>query len=91
MNGAVLVNWKIYPINLDNLVSATDGYLNTDQHQKGLFAPTFFHGELYVNSSYDTFLHLPGWSKGQAFVNGFNLGRSGLWLVHKSHCLYQQM
>ena len=76
INGAVLVNWKIYPINLDNLVSATDGYLNTlNQHQKGLFAPTFFHGEFYVNSSYDTFLHLPGWTKGQAFVNGFNLGR----------------
>ena len=75
INGAVLVNWKIYPINLDNLVSATDGYLNTDQHQKGLFAPTFFHGEFYVDSSYDTFLHLPRWTKGQAFVNGFNLGR----------------
>jgi len=23
----------------------------------------------------DTFLHLPGWTKGTAFINGFNLGR----------------
>ena len=79
INGAVLVNWKTYPINLDNLFSATDGYLNIEQHQKELFtnsfAPTFFHGEFFINSSYDTFLHLPGWSKGQVFVNGFNLGR----------------
>ena len=39
------------------------------------FAPSFFYGEFPVNSSSDTFLQLPGWSKGQAFVNGFNLGR----------------
>ena len=84
INGAVLGNWKIYPINLDNLFSASDalGYLpKPEKNGKKVFttdnsfAPTLFYGEFPVNSSYDTFLHLPGWSKGQAFVNGFNLGR----------------
>ena len=84
INGAVLVNWRIYPINLDNLFSASDalGYLpKPEKNGKKVFttdnsfAPTLFYGEFPVNSSDDTFLHLPGWSKGQAFVNGFNLGR----------------
>ena len=43
-------------------------------------AATFWHGELDIkckhgNSANDTFLQLSGWTKGVAFVNGFNLGR----------------
>ena len=79
LNGAVLVNWQIYPINLDNLFSETDAFSQPDSNDlvnmDNSFAPSFFYGEFPVNSSYDTFLHLPGWSKGQAFVNGFNVGR----------------
>jgi len=82
LNGTILVNWLVYPINLDNLFSDApdfrphpiedmNGFLNKDNS----FAPSFFYGEFPVNSSYDTFLQLPGWSKGQAFINGFNLGR----------------
>ena len=41
---------------------------------------SFWHGEIDIkcrNSSNanDTFLRLDGWTKGVAFVNGFNLGR----------------
>ena len=84
LNGTVLVNWQIYPINLDNMFSEMDAFshpLQQDTKSNGAFntdnsfAPSFFYGEFPVNSSYDTFLHLPGWSKGQAFVNGFNVGR----------------
>ena len=82
LNGKVLMNWQIYSVNLENLFSgAFDFPWNPDKNSSGLankdydFAPSFFYGEFPVNSSYDTFLHLPGWSKGQAFVNGFNLGR----------------
>ena len=40
----------------------------------------FWHGEVSIDckndsSPRDTFLRLDGWSKGVAFVNGFNLGR----------------
>ena len=43
-------------------------------------AASFWHGELDIkcnnrNSANDTFLQLDGWTKGVAFVNGFNLGR----------------
>ena len=82
LNDAILVNWEIYPINLDNLFSETDAFsqplrpdTNDLVNMDNSFAPSFFYGQFPVNSSYDTFLHLPGWSKGQAFVNGFNVGR----------------
>ena len=82
MNGSILMNWKMYPINLDNLFS--DGFdfpLHPAESKNGLsnmdnsFAPSFFYGNFSINSLHDTFLYLPGWSKGQVFLNGINLGR----------------
>ena len=81
LNSALLINWQTYPINLGNIFSDVFDFdvhpvRNTNSFIKdNSFAPSFFYGEFPVNSSYDTFLHLPGWSKGQAFLNGFNLGR----------------
>ena len=82
LNGVILMNWQIYPINLDNLFSAAFEFpihsvksRNDVFGMSNNFAPSFFYREFTVNSSHDTFLYLPGWSKGQAFVNGFNLGR----------------
>lgn len=39
--------------------------------------PSFFKGTFVLknNEIHDTFLHVKGWSKGVAFLNGFNLGR----------------
>ena len=82
LNGTVLLDWQIFPTNLGNLFAEDSSFVSpSDEHKTELsnmddsFAPTFFYGEFQVNSSSDTFLQLPGWSKGQAFVNGFNLGR----------------
>jgi len=36
---------------------------------------TIWEGEFTVTKPLDTFLDLPGWHKGVAFLNGFNLGR----------------
>ena len=36
---------------------------------------TIWEGQLPVTNPLDTFLSLPGWHKGIAFINGFNLGR----------------
>ena len=41
---------------------------------------SFWHGELDINCTEkniakDTFLRIDGWTKGVAFINGFNLGR----------------
>ena len=85
INGNILTNWQIYPINLANVVSNLTSLLRNEYNNNVLdpfaaddFAPSFFHGEIPPNpkgNASDTFLQLPGWSKGQAFVNGFNLGR----------------
>jgi len=36
---------------------------------------TIWEGEFSVAKPLDTFLDIPGWHKGVAFLNGFNLGR----------------
>ncbi|XP_076000906.1 beta-galactosidase-1-like protein 2 [Genypterus blacodes] len=44
--------------------------------RKQLSFPGFFQGKVYVKGSpRDTFIKLPGWTKGVVFVNGKNLGR----------------
>ena len=89
IGGTLLMNWQMYPINLRNVVSELPGLKfssllqdannNVPTKSDNTFAPSFFHGEIplspHGNSVFDTFLQLPGWHKGQAFVNGFNLGR----------------
>ena len=76
-----LRNWQIYPIDLNNVVSGPSNVSKNfpTKHNPlstNAFTPTFYHGVIpNGNGSFDTFLQLPGWSKGQAFVNGFNVGR----------------
>ncbi|KAM8903210.1 beta-galactosidase-1-like protein 2 isoform 2-T3 [Spinachia spinachia] len=49
--------------------------------------PAFFQAKLYVSGSpTDTFIKLPGWSKGVAFINGKNLGR--YWSIGPQQTLY---
>ena len=88
IDGTLLVNWQMYPIDLNNVVSEQfrlakmSPFHQDHEIHTGLpgasntFIPTFYHGEIpHGNGSFDTFLQLPGWNKGQLFVNGFNLGR----------------
>ncbi|KAG5837162.1 beta-galactosidase-1-like protein 2 isoform X1 [Anguilla rostrata] len=49
--------------------------------------PGFFQGQLHVDGyPRDTFLKLPGWSKGVVFINGQNLGR--YWSIGPQQTLY---
>ncbi|XP_029629342.1 beta-galactosidase-1-like protein 2 [Salmo trutta] len=49
--------------------------------------PGFFQGILYVDGHpRDTFIRLPGWSKGVVFINGQNLGRH--WSIGPQKTLY---
>jgi len=64
-----LFGWTHFPLPLDDLTrldfrpsSATGG-------------PAFYRGRFTVTDPGDTFLALPGWTKGVCWVNGFNLGR----------------
>jgi beta-galactosidase len=64
-----LFDWTIFPLPLDNLRrlrfaadAAADG-------------PAFHRGTFAVDAPADTFLALPGWTKGVVWLNGFNMGR----------------
>jgi beta-galactosidase len=65
-----LYGWTIYPLPLEELSELV--------FSPGAPAscPAFFRGRYAVDQPpRDTFLTLPGWTKGVAWVNGFNLGR----------------
>jgi len=61
--------WEVYPLPLDDLSRLEFNPAVANQF------PAFFRGTLKVDAPADTFLSLPGWTKGVAWVNGFNLGR----------------
>ena len=64
-----LFGWTHFPLPLDDLTrldfrpSSTTG------------GPAFYRGRFTLTDPGDTFLALPGWTKGVCWVNGFNLGR----------------
>ena len=65
----MLFDWKIYPIRLDDLSTLPFVPL------KSLAGPSFFRGTFTAVEARDTFLALPGWTKGLAWINNFCLGR----------------
>ena len=88
LDGVQLFNWQMYPTDLNKVISGIgqfehglylDDNMEIIPKTENSFSPSFFYGEIQLplNLSYplDTFLQLPGWSKGQAFINGYNLGR----------------
>lgn len=67
-----LHDWTIRSLPLTDLTGlsfAPDG--DCDERLE----PVFYRGSLHVDEPADTFLRFDGWGKGQAFINGFNLGR----------------
>ena len=48
--------------------------------------PRFYRGDFRVEDIGDTFLRFDGWTKGVAWINGFNLGR--YWKVGPQKALY---
>ncbi|MGW2303963.1 glycoside hydrolase family 35 protein [Streptomyces sp. NPDC001809] len=70
LDGAELAGWTSRPLPLTTLedVPFTAGTAAT-------VGPAFHRGTFEVTEPADTFLHLDGWTKGNAWVNGFPLGR----------------
>ncbi|TCP22342.1 beta-galactosidase [Scopulibacillus darangshiensis] len=75
-----LYNWTIYPLPLDDLTNLS---FNTLSKKRG---PSFYKASFGIDEAADTFLELPGWTKGAAFINGFNLGR--YWEIGPQKTLY---
>ncbi|MEK4475233.1 beta-galactosidase family protein [Paenibacillus sp. FSL R7-0048] len=66
-----LHDWTIRSLPLTHLKGLSFTPIDCEQRQQ----PTFYRGSFQVSKPEDTFLQLDGWSKGQVFINGFNLGR----------------
>uniref|UniRef100_A0A4W3J182 Galactosidase, beta 1 n=1 Tax=Callorhinchus milii TaxID=7868 RepID=A0A4W3J182_CALMI len=80
----ILTDWTIFSLNIDEVVAT--GHLNKLQRpQSPMYTPattvpSFYVGAFQIPSGIpympqDTYLKFQGWSKGQVWINGFNLGR----------------
>jgi beta-galactosidase len=70
LDGAPLTGWSSRPLTLDDLSG-----LDFAEPAGTVVGPVFHRGEFHVGHAADTYLHLAGWTKGVAWINGFNLGR----------------
>ncbi|MFE0626164.1 beta-galactosidase family protein [Streptomyces sp. NPDC058864] len=68
--GTELTGWSSRPLPLDDLSGLT---FTTGGPQP--VGPTFHRGRFEVEQPADTYLDLSGWTKGNAWINGFPLGR----------------
>ncbi|WP_405468478.1 beta-galactosidase [Streptomyces canus] len=80
--GAELRGWESRAVPLDHLAAVPFGPSGATTDA----VPAFHRGTFEVDTPADTFLALPGWTKGQAWVNGFHLGR--YWNRGPQHTLY---
>ncbi|XP_014595862.1 beta-galactosidase-1-like protein isoform X4 [Equus caballus] len=73
----ILTRWLMFPLKVDKLVKWWFPLqLLKRSHPQTPSGPTFYSTMFAIlGSSGDTFLYLPGWTKGQVWINGFNLGR----------------
>ncbi|MEU4896468.1 beta-galactosidase family protein [Streptomyces sp. NPDC044780] len=70
LDGAELLGWSSRALPLDSLEGVP--FTPTTVTPVG---PTLHRGTFELSDTADTFLHLPGWTKGNAWINGFALGR----------------
>lgn len=68
VDGAALTGWTSRPLPLDDPTALAFAVAT----QSG---PAFHRGTFDIDIPADTFLSLPGWTKGVAWINGFALGR----------------
>lgn len=77
LNGAELLNWELQSVDLESL----DQFREAAQDaiavgiSDAVPGPSVSFGTFQADEPGDRFLRLDGWTKGNAFVNGFNLGR----------------
>lgn len=73
--------WENYPLPMEDLSA-----LPWSAGDVGTAGPRFYRASFDVDDPADTFLALPGFTKGFAAANGFNLGR--YWNIGPQHTLY---
>lgn len=77
LDSSPLSNWLIYPLAIDTAIQ--QGWPHAalpKSSSRGRAGPAFYTGTFETPGiAWDTFVKFPGWSKGQLWINGFNLGR----------------
>ena len=75
ISGEEVRGWSVLELGFDAVVAgATDLYAPFESAD-AVSGPSFVRGGFAAPAGRDLFLSTEGWGKGQAFVNGFNLGR----------------
>ncbi|MBS1915148.1 MAG: beta-galactosidase [Bacteroidetes bacterium] len=82
LNGMTLMDWKIFPMQMDEKFIA--GLKPT--YPEGNHDGIFFKGDFELNEIGDTYLDLSNFQKGVVWVNGHNLGR--YWNTGPQYHLY---
>ncbi|KAM9305711.1 beta-galactosidase-1-like protein [Gastrophryne carolinensis] len=80
LGGDVLTDWLVYSLDLDGPIAEGWPYIPYNIILKtpapmNATAPAFYSGSFKTSAVGDTYLKLPKWTKGQVWVNGFNIGR----------------
>ncbi|MEV6397721.1 beta-galactosidase family protein [Streptomyces sp. NPDC051907] len=70
LDGAELAGWTSRPLPLTSLEEVPFAAA-----PRAPIGPAFHRGRFELTEAADTFLHLDGWTKGNAWINGFALGR----------------
>ncbi|ETE65840.1 Beta-galactosidase, partial [Ophiophagus hannah] len=76
----ILFDWEIYPLDIDRAVQGGFNHRISGKNVSTYKGPTVYTGNFSIPSGIpdlpqDTYLKFPGWTKGQVWINGFNLGR----------------
>lgn len=90
LGSSILTDWQIFPMDTEDAVrrylGAWHGYGGKGHHEAHTHSPSeytlpaFYVANFSIPSEIpdlpqDTFIQFPGWTKGQVWINGFNLGR----------------
>nr|XP_020843058.1 beta-galactosidase isoform X2 [Phascolarctos cinereus] len=81
LGSVTLKDWLIFPLDMEDALQC---YLSSDaafrKSPSNSTLPSFYVGQLSIPTGIpdlpqDTYIQFPNWTKGQVWVNGFNLGR----------------
>ncbi|MCQ9183326.1 beta-galactosidase [Streptomyces sp. IBSBF 2953] len=74
-NDTPLQGWDCHALPLDDAPVPAAPATESTAPEPPSVQPALHHGRFEVRNPADTFLSLPGWTKGEAWINGFHLGR----------------
>ncbi|CAD6007356.1 beta-galactosidase family protein [Agreia sp. COWG] len=75
LDGEQITGWGVLELDFEAVLSGAAGLYTRAGGGSAVSGPSFVRGTFAAPAGRDLFLSTEGWGKGQAFLNGFNLGR----------------